>query len=149
MVQFRTGKPLGSTSLPGLHLPSWLSQEQIEFPFDTVACSGMLSGVFVGIEHWIIQTKTAVYLGGKRRKLILTPMVFIYVVLKIYWPVRFLIAFFSRPRVDYSNLVLVMRQLQGVQLWASHLFYSCDLLILITFLIYETGPCFINSASVC
>ena len=60
-------------------------------------------------------------------------------------PVRVLMPFFSRPGVDYSNLMLATKR----QLWAYHLFiYSCGLLILITFLMYKMGHFFINSTSV-
>ena len=53
--------------------------------------------------------------------------------------------FFSRPGVEYSNLMLASKR----QLWAYHLFiYSCDLLILITFLMYKMGHFFTNSTNV-
>ena len=56
-------------------------------------------------------------------------------------PVRVLMPFFSRPGVDYSNLMLATKR----QLWAYHLFiYSCGLLILITFLMYKMGHFFIQ-----
>lgn len=54
-------------------------------------------------------------------------------------PVRVFMPFFSRPGVDYSNLMLATKR----QLWAYHLLiYSCDLLILITFLMYQMGALF-------
>lgn len=60
-------------------------------------------------------------------------------------PMRVLMPFFSRPGVDYSNLMLASKK----QLWAYHLFiYSCDLLILITFLMYKMGHFFTDSTSV-
>lgn len=104
------------------------------------ACSNSLA-FLVNSDYRLRTGARELQMGGKGGNF-LTPVIVIYIVLEIKAS-RVLIPFFSRPGVDYSDLMLATKG--QLQLWASHSLYSCDLLVLITFLMYETGYLFINS----